>query len=117
MFHLTRGIAFGVDVADLLELQRAFQRHRELGAAAEVKHVTGRRDQVGHRGNIVVVAQSRIQRGGRFLEMRDDLLLIVAAQPALCACKICGESGEDGELACECLGRGDADLGTRVCRQ
>jgi len=35
VLHLARGVAFGVDVRDLLELERAFERDREAGAATE----------------------------------------------------------------------------------
>ena len=44
VLHLAGGIALGVDVADLLQLQRAFQRDREAVAAAEVQHVARLRD-------------------------------------------------------------------------
>src|SRR2546426_7135373 len=37
--HLRRGIALGVDVADLLELQGALECHREVPPAAKVQHV------------------------------------------------------------------------------
>jgi hypothetical protein len=37
MLHLARRIAFGVNVGNFLELQRAFQRNREVNAAAQDK--------------------------------------------------------------------------------
>ena len=39
VLHLAGGIALGVDVGDLLELERALERQREAGAAAEIEHV------------------------------------------------------------------------------
>jgi hypothetical protein len=39
VLHLRRGHALGVDVADFLELQRAFQRHRVVIPAAEEQPV------------------------------------------------------------------------------
>jgi hypothetical protein len=39
VLHLARGIAFGVDVGNFLQLQRAFHRQREAGAAPHVKNV------------------------------------------------------------------------------
>ena len=39
VLHLAAGIALGVDVGDLLQLQRAFQRDREGRAAAHVEDV------------------------------------------------------------------------------
>jgi hypothetical protein len=41
MLELARRIALGMDVRDFLELERAFERDRRTGAAAEVEHVTG----------------------------------------------------------------------------
>ncbi len=38
MLHLPGGVALGVDVADLLELQRPLEGHREEVAAPEVEH-------------------------------------------------------------------------------
>jgi hypothetical protein len=35
MLELARGIAFGVDIRDFLELERALQRERKAGAATE----------------------------------------------------------------------------------
>jgi hypothetical protein len=35
VLHLAGGVALGVDVRDLLELERALERDRELRAAAE----------------------------------------------------------------------------------
>ena len=75
MLHLAGGIALGVDVADLLKLERAFKSHREVGAAAEIKHVAGGRDEVGVAGDFLVTAKRVVHRLGRFLQVGDDLLL------------------------------------------
>ena len=47
VLHLGGRIALGVDVADLLELQRPFERDREMQVAAEVEHALCRRDTLG----------------------------------------------------------------------
>ena len=39
VLEFARGIALGVDVGDFLELERAFERDRIAGAAAEIEHV------------------------------------------------------------------------------
>jgi len=39
MLEFAGGIALGVDVGDFLQLQRAFERQRIAGAAAEIEHV------------------------------------------------------------------------------
>ena len=69
VLHLAGGIAFGVDVADFLELQRAFQRHRIIGAAAEIEHVARRRDEMRHRRDLLVMAERRVDRRRRLLEV------------------------------------------------
>src|SRR2546429_8721472 len=44
VLELARGIAFGVDVGDFLELERALERKRVAGAAAEIEHVAALRE-------------------------------------------------------------------------
>src|SRR3954470_8676467 len=39
MLELACGVAFGMDVGNFLELEGAFERNRETGAAAEIEHV------------------------------------------------------------------------------
>ena len=39
MLHLAGGIAFGVDVGNFLQLERAFERDRDMNAAAEEEEV------------------------------------------------------------------------------
>ena len=39
VLEFARGIALGMDVGDFLELERAFERERIAGAAAEIEHV------------------------------------------------------------------------------
>ena len=41
MLHLAGGVAFGVDVGDLLELERAFEGDGIVDAAAEEEEVVG----------------------------------------------------------------------------
>jgi hypothetical protein len=41
VLHLAGGVAFGVDVGDLLELERAFEGDGEVDAAAEEEEVVG----------------------------------------------------------------------------
>ena len=41
MLHLAGGVAFGVDVGDLLEFERAFEGDGVVDAAAEEEEVVG----------------------------------------------------------------------------
>ena len=47
MLQFARGVAFGVDVGDFLELEGAFERDRVVHAAAEIEHVARLRELVG----------------------------------------------------------------------
>ena len=67
------GIAFGVDVADFLQLQRAFHGNRERHAAAEIQGVVGLRP---YSGAWIWIATSWLRtsptRGGQFGQGRDQ---------------------------------------------
>ena len=47
VLHLAGGVAFGVDVGDLLELERAFEGDRVVDASAEEKEVIGTVEEAG----------------------------------------------------------------------
>ena len=63
------------------------------------------------------MAERRVQRRRRLLQVRDDVLLFLARQPALGAGEVRGKRGEHRQLAGEGLGRGDADLRAGVGRE
>ena len=82
VLHLARGIAFGVDVADFLELQRAFQRQRIVRAAAQIQHVARLRDGVRHRLDLGIVRQRLVDRRRGLDQVADDLGFL--ASPSAC---------------------------------
>ena len=41
MLHLAAGVPLGVDVRDLLQLERALERHGEVDAPAQIQRVAG----------------------------------------------------------------------------
>src|SRR3990172_3025027 len=51
VLHLTGGIALGVDIGDLLELERALERDRVLDPAAEVEEALACRQVAGERAD------------------------------------------------------------------
>ena len=55
VLHLAGGIAFGVDVGNLLQLERAFERQRIGAAAAEIEHVACLGDLYGDLADPLVV--------------------------------------------------------------
>ena len=111
MLHFAAGISFGVDIADFLQLERAFQRQREVRAAAQVQHVTRRRDEMRHAGDVVVMVERGVEAGGRFEQVCDHFLLFRAAHQPFLDRHVGRKSRQHGKLAGERLGRGNADLG------
>src|SRR3546814_18998639 len=84
-----------MDVADFLELERAFERERIVGAAAEVEHIARGGDEMRHRGDILIMRESGVERGGRLDQMLDDLTLVGGAKLALPEREVRGERGAD----------------------
>ena len=54
VLHLTGGVALGVDVADLLELERAFEGDGVVDATAQEEEVVGGVEDAGELGALVV---------------------------------------------------------------
>ena len=117
MLHLASGIALSVNVADFLELQRALEGHRILRTPAQIEDVTRGDDERRDRCNVLVVVERRVECGGRFLKVRHDRFLFVAAEMAVGARQVGGKRGKHRELARERLGRSHADFGPSVRRQ
>jgi hypothetical protein len=114
VLHLAAGVALGVDVRDLLELERALQGDGAGEPAAEEERVARVHDGAGHGLDVArrrrgprasCGAPGRTPRGGRGGLAGDR-----AAAPA----DVDGEHREGRELGGEALGAGDADLGARV---
>src|SRR3546814_5358700 len=72
VLHLACGIAFGVDIADFLELERAFKCYWIVGPTAEIQHVACHHDLGGDCLDRVLISKGGIERGGRFSQMLDD---------------------------------------------
>ena len=113
MLHLRRRIALGVDVADLLQLQRALERHRKADAAPEVQEVAAVAIGVRDRAHLRLERQHATDEAGQLGEAAPDLLPGLDGQPPLPP-QIQPQQRQRGDLRRECLRRGDADLRTRV---
>ena len=64
MFHFAGGAALGMEIAELLQLQRAFQSDRITSAAAEIQDVAGLRQAVGDRVIARQLAQHAASKSG-----------------------------------------------------
>src|SRR3546814_1516046 len=60
-------------------------------------------DEMRHRGDILIMRESGVERGGRLDQMLDDLTLVGGAKLALPEREVRGERGEHRELAGEGL--------------
>ena len=111
VLHLGGRIALGVDVADLLQLQRPLQRHRVVILPAQVQEVGDVAVPLGDAAHVVVAGQRAAHRVGDRTQFSDHLRPLQAGQMAHAA-EVEGEHGQDGDLIGERLGAGHADLRT-----
>ena len=117
MLHLAGGVALGVDVGDLLQLQGAFERQRIGGAAAEIEDIAGERDFGGDLLDRLVVVQDFAGARRHLGELAGEPGLLRGVDRAARPRHRDREGGEDSELRRKGLGRGDADLGAGEGRQ
>ena len=110
MLQFAGRIAFGVDIADFLQLQRAFERQRIHRAAAEEEHVAGARQVAGDLGDLGLQRQRAGHEAGHAAERRGQALFLGRVEMAALAAGHERQRREHGQLAGEGLGRGDADL-------
>ena len=111
VFHLAGCIPLGVDVADLLQFQRRFQRDRVVGAAAQAQHVAHAGHTLGQMADRRIVRQQLRRAGRQFQQRRDQCGLTAGADRA--AGPACGDrdTGHCHQLRRERLCAGHADFG------
>ena len=113
MLHLAGRIAFGVDVGDLLQLQRAFQRDREVDAAAEkqkiLSRVTAASRQAPRRSSSCDRIVSSLPGNSQQLLHQASRLASSLIVSRACA-RYMRQNEQRRQLRRERLGRGDADL-------
>ena len=113
MLHLRRRVALGVDVADLLELERPLERGREVVAATEVEEILRVLVRLGDLLDLRRTIENALDLLGELGERLCDLAPAHHRERAL-ASELEREERERNDLAREGLGRRDADLGPRV---
>ncbi len=114
MLELAGGIALGVDVADLLQLQRAFQGQGVHRAAAQVEHVAGPGDLHGQVADGVLDLQGFGDQPRRLQQHLHQMRLAAGVDAAPLGGGGDRQGGQDRHLGGEGLGRGHPDLGARV---
>ncbi len=114
VLHFGGGVAFGMDVADFLELQGAFHGDRVAEVAAEVQEVVCLAERLRDFGDAVGELERFGNEVRKFREILDDVGAGFKAEAAL-ATEQERDHGEYGDLACERLGAGYTDF--RACVQ
>ena len=114
MLELAGGVGLGVDVGDLLELQRAFLRHRIVQAAAQEQRVLLAREVLRPADQLRLQREHRLQRDRQMAQRLQVGGLLLIAQLALDLRQRQRQQEQPGELGRERLGRGDADLDARA---
>ena len=111
VLHLAGGVAFGVDVGDLLELEGAFEGDGVVDAAAEEEEVAGGAEGLGELAALSIYGtQNLLNFSGDFRKLGDEVDGLFLGDGAAELGEVEGEDEEGGELGGEGLGGGDADL-------
>ena len=115
VLHFAGGIAFGVDVGDLLQLERAFERDGEMHAAAEEQEVGGAVQLACRALRTCASWESTVSSlPGRRTQFLHEAARLLFVEVAVGLAQVHGEDEERGQLAGEGLGGGDADFRTGV---
>ena len=111
VLHFARGIAFGVNVRNLFELQGAFQRDRKVDAAPEVEEIIAaeqdRRDLLVQG----IMRKELLDAMGHAREIRQQGGRLFASDLLAHLCQVQREKKKHHQLGCKRLGRGHADFG------
>ena len=110
MLELARRVCLGVDVGDLLELERALHRDRPVDAAAEEQGVFLGREARRPLRHPRLDGKDLVHRRRQVPQRLQMRLLRIARKTPAQAAEDEREHEKRGELGGKCLGRGDADL-------
>ena len=109
VLHLRGRQALGVDVADLLQLERALQGHRVVDAAAQVEPVVALDVALGEVADGIRHGQDALDLGRDRVELTEQIGGALGGQVAAAA-HVDRQQRQHGHLAGERLGAGHADL-------
>ena len=80
MLHLAGGVALGVDVGDLLELERALERDRVVQAAAQEQRVLLLREALRPADDVRLEREHRAERGRQVAQLAQVPLLFLGGE-------------------------------------
>src|SRR5436190_8718529 len=114
VLHLAARVALGVDVGNLLELQRPLEGDRVLEAAPEVEEALRVRELAGQRGDAAVQLEGLLHEPRDLDEVVDALLHVLRGDRVPLAAEPEAEEIAGDDHGGERLAGGDADLRPRV---
>ena len=113
-FHLAGRVALGVDVGDLLQLERALERDRVVDAAPQVEEVRGPVEALGDLPDDRIGPEHVLHQDRELRQRLDDAARLAVRQRAARLPEAQGQQVERDELRRERLGRRHPDLGAGV---
>ena len=114
MFHFSGRIALGMDVRNLLQLQRAFQRDRIVDAPPKIEEVALHVIALRHRDNFRFAAENPLDQGGQRDKPIQPGFAFCGRHRATDAAKMQRQQIQRGELRRERLRGRDPDLRARA---
>ena len=114
MLHLPRGVALGVQVGELLELERSLQGDGIVDAAAEEEEVLVGGHLLGKLGDCRLLLEGLLHETRQLEQTLDVLAAVLGEEGAAATAEPEGEEIAGGEGGRESLGRRHADLRPRV---
>src|SRR2546425_7898322 len=110
MLHLAADVAFGVDVGDLLELERALEGDRKLEPAAEIEEVARAGELAGDPRDLTIELERLLDQTRDLDEVVDPLLHVLGRDGTAVAAEPEAEEVGRHDHRREGLRRSDADL-------
>ena len=117
MLQFAGGVALGMDIGDLLELQRAFHGQRIVGVAAEIEDVPDLGQLLGHLLDLALQPQHLAGIARRLGKLTHQRLLLIAADGAARCRDPQRQRRQHRQLAGERFGRRHADFRSGERRQ
>ena len=114
MFHLASGVALGVNIRNLLQLQRALKGDGVVGAAAEEEEVARVHVLAREFAQVAGGAQGFAHLERHLHEIADEIGCRPVGECAATTAEVDGKEGQGRELGGKALGRGNPDLRTGV---